>query len=91
MSTVRLPFTFREDLAASDSTVTLLRADEAGTVVRWFQTTLVEEHGTFVPFVHIEDFSQPLKVLSLKVDLGRKSHPKPAPMLNKRNKCPMLL
>ncbi|KAL7657253.1 hypothetical protein ACMYSQ_003442 [Aspergillus niger] len=51
MSTVRLPFTFREDLAASDSTVTLLRADEAGTVVRWFQTTLVEEHGTFVPFV----------------------------------------
>ncbi|GCB21341.1 hercynylcysteine sulfoxide lyase [Aspergillus awamori] len=51
MSTVRLPFTFREDLAASDSTVTLLRADEAGAVVRWFQTTLVEEHGTFVPFV----------------------------------------
>ena len=51
MAIIRLPFTFREDLAASDSSATLLKADEAVAAVRWFQTTLVEEYGTFVPLV----------------------------------------
>ncbi|BCS17108.1 aminotransferase [Aspergillus luchuensis IFO 4308] len=51
MTTIRLPFTFREDLAASDSSATLLKAEEAVAAVRWFQTTLVEGHGTFVPLV----------------------------------------
>ncbi|KAL2811845.1 pyridoxal phosphate-dependent transferase [Aspergillus granulosus] len=51
MSTVRLPIATREELARSNDKTVLLKPGEGGSTVKWFQSTLTEKYGTFVPLV----------------------------------------
>ncbi|KAL3455272.1 aminotransferase family protein [Aspergillus heterothallicus] len=51
MSTVRLPIATRQELAASKEGTVLIKANEGGAAVKWFQSTLTEKYSTFVPLV----------------------------------------
>ncbi|KAL2850140.1 PLP-dependent transferase [Aspergillus pseudoustus] len=51
MSTVRMPIATREELASGKDGVVLLKPGEGASTVKWFQSTLTEKYGTFVPLV----------------------------------------
>lgn len=53
MTNVRLPISTKKDLVLDQSLCSTVEPDDIGPTIRFFQTTLVQRYGTFVPvFAH---------------------------------------